>query len=150
MHSNRTSSEMETPYFSQLTWATLSVHSRLPVCSITLALCNEENMDSTVGTATSLQTKRPRGLILSPGRGKIFLLSTSFRQVVRLIQSAFLGSKGTGTWSWPLTFNLCRGQEYVDLYNYSPIRLHGIVINKPHQGTNSSYNAMTTFWGMEV
>jgi hypothetical protein len=36
---------------------------------------------------------------------------------------------GTGAWSWPLTSNHRRGQEYVDLYIHSPIRLHGVVLN---------------------
>jgi hypothetical protein len=27
------------------------------------------------------------------------------------------------------TFNYCRGQEYVDPYTHSPIRLHGVVLN---------------------
>jgi hypothetical protein len=33
-------------------------------------------------------------------------------------------------WSWPLTFNQSRGQEIVDLYIYSPMRLHGVVLNE--------------------
>jgi hypothetical protein len=40
---------------------------------------------------------------------------------------SFPGGKGTWAWSWPLTSNQCRGQENVDLYIHSPIRLHGVV-----------------------
>jgi hypothetical protein len=38
----------------------------------------------------------------------------------------FPGGKAAGAWSWPLTSNLCRDQEYVDLYIHSPVRLHGV------------------------
>jgi hypothetical protein len=44
--------------------------------------------------------------------------------------SYFPGDKEAGTWSWPLTSDWCRGQENVKLYVHSPIRLHGIVLNK--------------------
>jgi hypothetical protein len=40
---------------------------------------------------------------------------------------SFPGGKATWACSWPLTSNLCQGQEYMDLYNHSPIPLHGIV-----------------------
>jgi hypothetical protein len=39
----------------------------------------------------------------------------------------FPGGKAAGAWSWPLT-SKCRGQENVDLYIHSPIRLHSIVL----------------------
>jgi hypothetical protein len=39
----------------------------------------------------------------------------------------FPGGKAAGAWSWQLTSNKCRGQENVDLYIHSPIRLHGVV-----------------------
>jgi hypothetical protein len=42
---------------------------------------------------------------------------------------ALSGGKATGAWSWPLTSNCCRGQENVDLYIHSPIRLHGVMLN---------------------
>jgi hypothetical protein len=41
---------------------------------------------------------------------------------------SFLGVKAAGAWNWPLT-NWCRGQENVDLYIHSPIRLRGLVLN---------------------
>jgi hypothetical protein len=41
----------------------------------------------------------------------------------------FPGSKAAGAWNWPLTSSQCRGQENVDLYIHSPIRLHGVVLN---------------------
>jgi hypothetical protein len=45
-----------------------------------------------------------------------------------------LGGKAAGAWSWPLTSIYCRGQEYVELYIYSPIRLHGVVLSyKKHK-----------------
>jgi hypothetical protein len=31
--------------------------------------------------------------------------------------------------AWPVTSSQCRGQENVDLYIHSPIRLHGVVLN---------------------
>jgi hypothetical protein len=34
-----------------------------------------------------------------------------------------------GAWCWPHSSNLCRGQENLDLYIYSPIRLHSVVLN---------------------
>jgi hypothetical protein len=34
---------------------------------------------------------------------------------------SFLGGKAAGALSWPYTSNLCRGQEYMDLYIHSPI-----------------------------
>jgi hypothetical protein len=37
--------------------------------------------------------------------------------------------KAAGALSWPLTSNYCRGQEYMDLYIHSPMRLHGVVLN---------------------
>jgi hypothetical protein len=42
---------------------------------------------------------------------------------------SFSGGKADGAWSWPLTWNYCRGQENMDLYIHSPIRLHGVVFN---------------------
>jgi hypothetical protein len=39
------------------------------------------------------------------------------------------GGNAAGVWSWPLTSNYFRGQEYVDLYIHFPIRLHGVVLN---------------------
>jgi hypothetical protein len=72
----------------------------------------------------------------NPGKGKTFsssqrphrlwcprsLLSNAYRGL-------FPGGKVADAWSWPLTSNYCRGQEYVDLYIHSSIRLHGVVIN---------------------
>jgi hypothetical protein len=43
--------------------------------------------------------------------------------------------KAAGAWSWLLTSNWCRGQENVDLYIHSPIRLHGVVLNLLSTGT---------------
>jgi hypothetical protein len=41
----------------------------------------------------------------------------------------FLRGKATVAWRWPLTSSWYRGQENVDLYIHSPIRLHGVVLN---------------------
>jgi hypothetical protein len=41
----------------------------------------------------------------------------------------FPRGKAAEAWSWPLTSNKCRGQENVDLYIHSPIRLHGVMLN---------------------
>jgi hypothetical protein len=51
----------------------------------------------------------------------------------------FLGDKTAGAWRWPLTTNLCRGEEYVDLYIHSPIRLHGVVLNSLSTGTTWAF-----------
>jgi hypothetical protein len=80
-----------------------------------------------------LRAGRPRGRSSSLGRCKIFLLSTSPRPVLGPTQTpiqSVLGAlspevKRPG----PLTSSKCRGQEYVDLYSHSPIRLHGVVLN---------------------
>jgi hypothetical protein len=45
------------------------------------------------------------------------------------IGGSFPGGKAVRAWSWPLNSNYCRGQEYVNLYIHSPIRLHGVVLN---------------------
>jgi hypothetical protein len=37
--------------------------------------------------------------------------------------------KESGEWSWPLTSTWWRGQECVELYLHSPIRLHGVVLS---------------------
>jgi hypothetical protein len=39
------------------------------------------------------------------------------------------GGKAAGAWSWPLISNYCRGQENMDLYIHSPIRLHLTALN---------------------
>jgi hypothetical protein len=76
-----------------------------------------------------------RGRSLSPGRVKNF---SSSRRTYRLwgppnlLSSGyrgFSGGKATRVWSWLLTSYKCRGQENVDLYIHSPIRLHGVVLN---------------------
>jgi hypothetical protein len=41
---------------------------------------------------------------------------------------SFVGGKAAGSWSWPLTFIYCGGQECVEFYLHSPIRLHGTVL----------------------
>jgi hypothetical protein len=56
---------------------------------------------------------------------EIFLLSTASRPVLGSIHPPVKydispGGKAAGTWSWPLTYNYYRGQEYVDLYIHSP------------------------------
>jgi hypothetical protein len=42
---------------------------------------------------------------------------------------SFTVGEAAGAWSWPLTYNYCQGQEYVDLFIYTPIHLHGIVLS---------------------
>jgi hypothetical protein len=39
------------------------------------------------------------------------------------------GVKVVRAWSWPFTSNYFQGQENVDLYIHSLMRLHGIVLN---------------------
>jgi hypothetical protein len=55
--------------------------------------------DSSVGIAT--------GYI--PGKGKRFSI---FPQCPDPFWSSFCGYKAAGAWSWPLTYVLCRGQEW--------------------------------------
>jgi hypothetical protein len=50
-------------------------------------------------------------------------------RLYNVYRELFPGGKAAGAWSWPLTSNSCRGQENVDLYIHSPIRLHGVVLN---------------------
>jgi hypothetical protein len=60
---------------------------------------------------------------------------------------SFSGGKAAGAWSWPLTSNHCRGQENVDLYIHSPIRLHGVVLNSLSTGTTLPF--FLTFYPCE-
>jgi hypothetical protein len=84
-----------------------------------------------------LQAGRQRGWSSGPGRVKNFHFSISSRPALGFTQpliqrvsgGAFHGSKAAGVWSWPLTCNCYRGQENVDLYTHSPIRLHGVELN---------------------
>jgi hypothetical protein len=70
-----------------------------------------------------------------PVGSRIFLFSKSSRPALGSTQpptlwvpGALSRGKAAGAWSWPLTSNSCRGQENVDLYINSPIRLHGVVL----------------------
>jgi hypothetical protein len=72
-----------------------------------------------------------------PGRGSEFFSSPSCPE--RLwgppslpsdgYRGFFARGKAVGAWSWPLTCNQCKGQECVELYLYSPIRLQGVVLS---------------------
>jgi hypothetical protein len=44
-------------------------------------------------------------------------------------RGSFPGSRAAGAWSWSLTSISCRGQECLELYFHSPIRLHGVVLS---------------------
>jgi hypothetical protein len=71
-----------------------------------------------------LRAGRQRGRSSSPGRGEIFLSSTASRPVPEPTQPPIQWVPGA------LSSGLKRpGQEYVDLYIHSPIRLHGVVLN---------------------
>jgi hypothetical protein len=48
--------------------------------------------------------------------------------------------KGAGVWIQSPTFNSCQGQEYMDLYIYSFMLLHGIVLNYLSLGRNKITN----------
>jgi hypothetical protein len=48
----------------------------------------------------------------------------------------FSGANAAETWSWSLTSNYCRGQENLDIYIHSPIRLHGLMLSWLSTGTN--------------
>jgi hypothetical protein len=94
-----------------------------PVAQLVLqssrAVCGGPNTDNSYATwryditwyINWLRTGRPRGRSSSPGRGKIFLLSTSTRPVLGPTQPPIEwvpgalspGCKAAGSWSWPLT-----------------------------------------------
>jgi hypothetical protein len=84
-----------------------------------------------------LRAERPRGRSSSPGRVKNFSLLHIFQRGSEVHPTSypmdtggyFSGGKSAGEWNWPLTSNYCRGQENVDRYIYSPIHLHGVVLN---------------------
>jgi hypothetical protein len=71
----------------------------------------------------------------SPGRVKNFHFSISSRLALGSTQppiqygSALHGVKAARAWNWPLNSNQCLCQENMDLYIYSPIHLHGVVLN---------------------
>jgi len=44
---------------------------------------------------------------------------------IQLIPVYFFGGKAAGVWCSPLTYIQCWGSEWVELYLYSPTRLHG-------------------------
>jgi hypothetical protein len=88
-----------------------------------------------------LRTGQLRGQSLSPRRVKNFLFSKlsiwlwgSTQPPIQWVPSSFPGGKAAGAWSWPLTSSECQGQENVNLYIHSPIRLHGAVLNSLSTG----------------
>jgi hypothetical protein len=90
--------------------------------------------DSVVCIVTGYGAGRPRSRGSSPGMVKNFLHVVHTCSVVHPAYPMgtgdyFPGDNAAGAWSWPLTSNQCRGQENVDLYIHSPIRLHGVVVN---------------------
>jgi hypothetical protein len=90
-----------------------------------------------------LRAGRLRDRSSSAGRLNNFIFSKSSRPTLGSTQppiqwvpgGSFPGGKAAGAWSWPLTSSYCRGQENVDLYVHSPIRLHGVVFNSLSTGT---------------
>jgi hypothetical protein len=48
---------------------------------------------------------------------------------VQPTRCTFPRDKAAGASNLPLTSNWCRGQENVDIYIHSPIRIHGLVLN---------------------
>jgi hypothetical protein len=70
-----------------------------------------------VGSRIFSSPRRPDGLW-----GTSNLLSNGYRGI-------FSGDKAAGAWSWPLTSSQRWGQENVDLYIHSPIRVDGILLN---------------------
>jgi hypothetical protein len=54
-------------------------------------------------------------------------------------RGSFPEVKAAGAWSWPFTSNLCPGQENMDLYFHSPIRLHGVLLNEWSRGITLSF-----------
>jgi hypothetical protein len=112
--------------------------SILPICL--------GSWDSTVGIATGYRlndrvvgVRLPVGarIFSSPRRPDRFwsppsLLSNGYR-------GSFPGGKAAGVWSWSLISNKCRGQENVDLYIHSPIRLNGLMLNQLSTGAPLPY-----------
>jgi hypothetical protein len=80
----------------------------------------------------------PRGRSSSPGRVKTFLhtIQTGSGDHPTSTWGSFFGDKAAGKWRWPLTSNQHPGQENVDLYIRSPIRLHGAVLSQSSTGTS--------------
>jgi hypothetical protein len=69
------------------------------------------------GQISGFESRRGPGIFLNdtvsrPALGPPSLLSSGSR-------GSFPGGKVVGTWSWLLTSNYCRGQEYVELYRPS-------------------------------
>jgi hypothetical protein len=87
-----------------------------------------------------LRAGRPRGRGSNPGRVKNFPSPSRPGQLWSTpnLSNGYGGSL-VGEWSWPLTSNKCRGEENVDLYIHSPIRLHGVVLNSLSTGTTLPY-----------
>jgi hypothetical protein len=54
------------------------------------------------------------------------------------IRSSFLGSKAAWPCGWPITSNLCQGQENVDLYINFPLHLHSLMLNYLSTGTTQT------------
>jgi len=64
-------------------------------------------------------------------------------------QGIFHQGKAAGAWRWPLTFIYCQGQEWVELYLYFRIYIHGVRSNNfavPFNGSWTLY-CMCTFSG---
>jgi hypothetical protein len=79
------------------------------------------------GRGVGLQVPVGSRIFFSPRRpDRLWGHPTSYLMSTR---GSFPCAKAAGAWSWPLTSNSYRGQENVDLYIHSPIRLHGVVLN---------------------
>jgi hypothetical protein len=59
-------------------------------------------------------------------------------------QGPFHGGNAAGAWSWLLTSNSRRGQQYMDLYIHSSIRLHGEVKHR------DNFTLHFTVWGLKL
>jgi hypothetical protein len=87
--------------------------------------------DSSVGIATDYGLDFRGVGVRIPVGARFFFTSQRLDRLCDLrglLSSGYRG-KAAGAWSWPLTSNYCPGQEYVDLYIHSNIRLDGVVLN---------------------
>jgi hypothetical protein len=98
---------------------------------------HSRNRDSAVGMATGYGLVGRGVGVLIPAGARDFSLLHCVQTCSGAHPAPYAGSlpggKAARASSSPLTSNLCRGQEYVDLYIHSPIRLHGVVLNQAQE-----------------
>jgi hypothetical protein len=113
---------------------------------IILRHCQHQSRDSLVGIATGYGLD-DRGVgIRVPVESRIFSMS---RPITLVPEAISLGVKGAGAWSRQLTFSYCWSPENVNVYIHSPIRLHGVELNKLSTGTDLPFTVNTWNYSIE-